>query len=57
MGMTKSQLDYIDGLAEAVREGRDDMLGGLSTGERIYAALAANRADDTAALMDRWERR
>ncbi|KWC96602.1 hypothetical protein [Burkholderia stagnalis] len=74
MGMSQSQLDYLDGLAEAVREGRDDALGGLSTGERIYCALAANRADllpagytivqafarlddDTAALVDRWERR
>jgi hypothetical protein len=73
MGMTKSQLDYLDELAEATRNGAD-VLGGLSTGERIYAALAANRADllpadytivqafarlddDTAALIDRWERR
>jgi hypothetical protein len=45
MGMTKSQLDHLDSLAEAVREGRDDALGGISTGERIYCALAANRMD------------
>lgn len=30
--MTKSQLDYLDELAERVLEGHDDMLGGLSTG-------------------------
>lgn len=74
MGMTKSQLDYLDELAEVARNGAGDVLGGLSTGERIYAALAANRADllpagytivqafarlddDTAALVQRWERR
>lgn len=45
MGMPKSQLDYLDTLAEAVRAGDDSALSGLSTGERIYAALAANRMD------------
>ncbi|SEF14481.1 MULTISPECIES: hypothetical protein [Pseudomonadota] len=45
MGMIPSQLDYLDSLAEAVRAGQADALAGLSTGERIYCALAANRAD------------
>lgn len=45
MGMTQSQLDYLDSLAERVRAGDADALGGLSTGERLYAALAANRMD------------
>jgi hypothetical protein len=45
MGMTKSQLDHLDSLAEAVRNGHDDALGGLSTGERMYCALASNRMD------------
>jgi hypothetical protein len=45
MGMTKSQLDHLDTLAEAVRAGHNDALTGLSTGERVYAALAANRMD------------
>jgi hypothetical protein len=43
--MSKTQLDYLDELAEAVRAGRDDAIGPVSTGERIYVALAANRAD------------
>jgi hypothetical protein len=45
MGMTKGQLDGLDAIAEAVRDGHDDAAGGISTGERIYVALAANRAD------------
>jgi hypothetical protein len=43
--MSKTQLDYLDELAEAVRAGRDDAIGPVSTGERIYVALAANRAE------------
>ncbi|GJH39034.1 hypothetical protein CBA19CS91_39775 [Paraburkholderia hospita] len=45
MGMTKTQLDHLDSLAEAVKGGHDDALGGLSTGERIYCALASSRLD------------
>jgi hypothetical protein len=45
MGMTKSQLDHLDAIAESVRAGDDDAIGGLSTGERIYVALASNRMD------------
>jgi hypothetical protein len=45
MSMTKAQLDGLDEIAEIVRNGHDDAAGGLSTGERIYVALAANRAD------------
>jgi hypothetical protein len=70
---TKSQLDYLDELAERMLEGHGDILGGLSTDERIYAAIGANLADllppgyivqaiarlddDTAALIERWEPR
>lgn len=45
MGMTNSQLDRLDDIAEAIRrgvEGARDQVGVLSTGERIYVALAAN---------------
>lgn len=45
MGMTQSQLDHLDSLAEAVNNGHDDALSGLSTGERIYCALATDRLD------------
>ena len=45
MGMTNSQLDRLDDIAEAIRrgvEGARDQVGVWSTGERIYVALAAN---------------
>lgn len=43
--MSKSQLDTLDGVA--IRVAKDDLttFGVLSTGERLYVALAANRAD------------
>jgi len=44
--MIESHLVYLDQLARGVRETGDGTpLGPLSDGERIYAALAANRAD------------
>lgn len=45
MSMTPAQLERLDGIAEAVRGGDDAALLGISTGERIYVALASNRAD------------
>jgi cell division ATPase FtsA len=45
MGMPKSHLDHLDDIAQAIREkrkGAKDHVGVLSTGERIYVALAAN---------------
>jgi hypothetical protein len=45
MAMAKGQLDRLDEIAEAVLAGDDDALGPVSTGERIYVALAANRAE------------
>jgi hypothetical protein len=45
MAMAKGQLDRLDEIAEAVLAGDADALGPVSTGERIYVALAANRAD------------
>jgi hypothetical protein len=45
MSMTHAQLDRLDEIAEAVLAGDADALGPVSTGERIYVALAANRAD------------
>jgi hypothetical protein len=43
--MTESQLDYLDGLAIRVLQGHDDAVADLTTAERIYVALAANRFD------------
>jgi len=45
MGMTPSQLDRLDIEVRAVLAGDDSGVGVLSTGERYYVALAANRAD------------
>jgi hypothetical protein len=46
MGMTSDQLDHLDGIAREItgttERGR---YGPLSTGEKLYVALAANRAD------------
>ena len=38
-------LDYLDFKAPQLAAGVDDVLGALSTGERIYICLAANRLD------------
>jgi hypothetical protein len=43
--MDKTQLDGLDELAQAVWNGELDDFGGISTGERCYAALAASRPD------------
>lgn len=46
--MNDMQLDRLDALAARVIERNDtDGLGVLSTGERLYVALAANRMDLT----------
>lgn len=43
------QLDYLDHIAMKFRTGNEEqgqqMFGPLSTGERLYVALAANRCD------------
>lgn len=43
--MTPSQLNYLDEIACEARNQVDDRVGVLSTGERLYVALAANRLD------------
>ena len=43
--MNNDELDYLDGISAEARNGLDDRVGVLSTGERIYVALAANRLD------------
>lgn len=43
--MNEDQLNYLDSIAANVRMGLDDGIGVLSTGERLYVALAANRPD------------
>ncbi|WP_337881743.1 hypothetical protein [Chromobacterium haemolyticum] len=43
--MTPSQLDHLDAIAAEARNQIDDRVGVLSTGERLYVALAANRLD------------
>lgn len=40
--MNVSELDYLDGIAIRVAKGEDAGVGVLSTGERLYVALAAN---------------
>lgn len=37
--------DYLDSIAEDAREQDDRRVGVLSTGERIYVALASSRMD------------
>lgn len=44
MGMTNSQLDRLDQIAEEVRKGNTGRVGPLSTGEALYVALAGNDA-------------
>ncbi len=39
--MDESQLVYLDGVARDVLAGRWERVSGLSTGERLYVALAA----------------
>lgn len=43
--MDESQLNYLDEIAAEARNQVDDRVGVLSTGERLYVALAANRLD------------
>lgn len=43
--MNESQLNYLDEIAAEARNQIDDRVGVLSTGERLYVALAANRLD------------
>ncbi len=45
MGMTPDQLDHLDAIARELRQRRDDRLYVLSTGERLYVCMAANRMD------------
>lgn len=49
-GMTNSQLDYLDGVAQEVRRGKFDRFGVLSTGEQLYVALAGNSCDLLASM-------
>jgi hypothetical protein len=44
MGMTASQLDRLDEIAQDVRNGNEERVGVLSTGEKLYVALAGNSA-------------
>lgn len=44
MGMTTSQLDHLDEIAQDVRAGNRERVGVLSTGEKLYVALAGNSA-------------
>jgi hypothetical protein len=43
--MTSSQLDHLDAIANRVIAGDLSGFGVLSTGERLYVALAANAPD------------
>ncbi|WP_043615091.1 hypothetical protein [Chromobacterium violaceum] len=43
--MNPSQLDYLDQIAADAQNQIDSRVGPLSTGERLYVALAANRLD------------
>lgn len=43
--MDETQLNHLDGIAWEARNRIDDRTGVLSTGERLYVALAANRLD------------
>ena len=40
-----SQLDYLDQVAQRVVRNKFDAYRGMSTGERLYVALAASRSD------------
>ncbi|MBV7542223.1 hypothetical protein [Acidovorax sp. sic0104] len=43
-----SDLKYLDGIAEEAWEGKYDRVGALSTGERLYVALASGRMRELA---------
>lgn len=43
--MNKSQFENLDALVAPIAKGDLDGYGVLSTGERLYIALAANRTD------------
>jgi hypothetical protein len=43
--MSMQQLDRLDALTDRLRDGGEDGFWPLSTGERLYVALAANRVD------------
>ncbi|MXR37995.1 hypothetical protein [Craterilacuibacter sinensis] len=43
--MNQNQLDHLDKIAADARNHIDERVGVLSTGERLYVALAANRLD------------
>ena len=43
--MDETQLNHLDEIAAEARNQIDDRTGVLSTGERLYVALAANRLD------------
>ena len=43
--MDEAQLNYLDEIAADARNQLDDRVSVLSTGERLYVALAANRLD------------
>lgn len=45
MGMTESQLDRLDEIADSVRQGDTDRVGVLSVGEQVYVGLAANSVE------------
>lgn len=45
MGMNESQLDGLDDIAAQVKKtGRTNAIWGMSTGEKLYIALAANKS-------------
>lgn len=50
MGMDSSQLDRLDAIAQDVRAGNQERVGVLSTGEKLYVALAGNSAELLARL-------
>ncbi len=55
-----NRFDYLDGIAKQVAGGRLAAFRPLSTGERLYVALAANRADllstDGYTIVQAWNR-
>jgi hypothetical protein len=54
------QLDQLDQIAQGLRDGRDVGFWVLSSGERVYVALAADRPDllkeDGYTLVQAWAR-
>lgn len=43
--MTDREFNYLDRVAQRVADGENERFHALSTSERIYVALAANRPD------------